>query len=46
MTHWFYRPAPWWQFWYPQSGPAGGCIFGTVAVCIVAAAVEWLKRAG
>lgn len=46
MTHWFYRPAPWWKFWYPQSGAAGGCIAGAVTVGVFALAVECLKRAG
>lgn len=46
MTHWFYRPAKWWQFWYPQSSAVGGIIAGVVAVGVFALAVECLKRAG
>lgn len=26
VTNWFTKPAQWWQFWYPNSGPLGALI--------------------
>ena len=28
LVAWALHPAHWWQFWLPQSGFIGGCIFG------------------
>jgi hypothetical protein len=27
IKHWYYHPAEWWQFWYPQSGLPGALLF-------------------
>jgi len=32
MVHWLLQDAPWWQFWYPQSGESGSLLFGVLIV--------------
>jgi len=34
IMNWFTKPAKWWQFWYPNSGP-----IGAVIMCLAAPAV-------
>lgn len=35
VRQWALGPAQWWQFWRPQSGPAGGLIGGLVGIVLV-----------
>lgn len=33
---WYYHPAAWWQFWYPQSGLIGGLIIAILVLLLIA----------
>ena len=35
FKRWWFHPADWWEFWYPQSGAQGGGMVGA-AIFIVA----------
>jgi hypothetical protein len=35
FLYWWFRPARWWQFWWPGSGLPGGFIFAAVALAIL-----------
>jgi len=30
IVRWFYKDAPWYQFWMPQSGFLGGALFAVL----------------
>lgn len=32
IERYLFTEAKWWQFWMPQSGPAGGAVFGILFV--------------
>lgn len=38
---WMFKPAPWWQFWMPQSGAHGGLLFGAVVVSLLTLTGAW-----
>lgn len=44
FKEWYFHPAVWYEFWWPQSGALGGVIFAFIIVCAGAVLIRLLIR--